>query len=96
LLPPVIWFLIKVMAVFSVIVWIRSTLPRFRVDQLMSFAWKAMLPLAVINLVIIAIEVLLIPASLQWVMLILNFGFAAVLILLWSKLFTLGGGRVEV
>lgn len=96
LLPPVIWFLIKVMAVFSVIVWIRSTLPRFRVDQLMSFAWKAMLPLAVINLVVIAIEVLLIPASLQWVMLILNFGFAAVLILLWSKLFTLGGGRVEV
>jgi NADH-quinone oxidoreductase subunit H len=96
LLPPIIWILIKVMLVFSTIVWIRSTLPRFRVDQLMSFAWKAMLPMAVINLVIIAIEVLLIPASLQWVMLILNFGFAAVLILLWSKLFTLGGGRVEV
>jgi NADH-quinone oxidoreductase subunit H len=95
-LPGIIWFLIKVMMVFSVIVWIRSTLPRFRVDQLMSFAWKAMLPMAVINLVLIAIEVLVIPASLQWVMMILNFGFAAVLILLWSKLFTLGGGRVEV
>jgi NADH-quinone oxidoreductase subunit H len=96
LLPGIIWFLVKVMMVFSVIVWIRSTLPRFRVDQLMSFAWKAMLPMAVINLVLIAIEVLVIPSSLQWVMVILNFGFAAVLILLWSKLFTLGGGRVAV
>ncbi len=96
LLPPIVWILIKVMLVFSAIVWIRSTLPRFRVDQLMAFAWKAMLPMAVINLVIIAVEVLLIPASLQWVMFILNFGFAALLILLWSRLFTLGGGRVEV
>jgi hypothetical protein len=50
--------------------------------------------MAVINLVLVAIEVLLsIP---QWVMVILNFGLAAVLVLLWSRLFTLGGGRVEV
>jgi NADH-quinone oxidoreductase subunit H len=96
LLPPIIWFIIKVMLVFSVIVWIRSTLPRFRVDQLMSFAWKAMLPLAVINLIVIAIEVLVLPASMLWLMVILNFACAAVLILLWSKLYTVGGGRVEV
>jgi NADH-quinone oxidoreductase subunit H len=96
LLPSIIWFIIKVMLVFSVIVWIRSTLPRFRVDQLMSFAWKCMLPMAVINMILIAIEVLVLPASMQWLMIVLNFGFAAVLILLWSKLFTLGGGRVEV
>jgi NADH-quinone oxidoreductase subunit H len=94
-LPGVIWFLIKVMAVFSVIVWIRSTLPRFRVDQLMTFAWKVMLPMAVINLLIIAVEVLVIP-TMQWAMMIVNFGCAAVLILLWSKLFSTGGGRVEV
>jgi len=94
-LPGVIWFLIKVMVVFSVIVWIRSTLPRFRVDQLMSFAWKAMLPMALINLVVIAIEMLVIP-SLQWLMLIINFGCAAILIMLWSRLYKLGGGRVEV
>jgi NADH-quinone oxidoreductase subunit H len=96
LLPPIIWFIIKVMLVFSVIVWIRSTLPLFRVDQLMSFAWKAMLPLAVINLIVIAIEVLVLPASMLWLMVILNFACAAVLILLWSKLYTVGGGRVEV
>lgn len=96
LLPPVLWFLIKVLAIFTVIIWMRATLPRLRVDQLMSFAWKFLLPMAVINLVIVAIEVLLIPASLQWVMMVINFGLAAVLILLFSKLFTLGGGRVEV
>ena len=77
-------------------VWMRATLPRLRVDQLMSFAWKFLLPLAVINLVIVALEILIIPVSFLWVMIILNFGLAAVLILLWSRLFTLGGGRVEV
>jgi NADH-quinone oxidoreductase subunit H len=96
LLPPILWFIVKVMLVFSLIIWMRATLPRLRVDQLMSFAWKFMLPMAVINLVLIAVEVLVLPATLQWVMVILNFGLAAVLILLWSRLFTLGGGRVEV
>jgi len=94
LLPPVIWFLIKVFMIFSVIIWMRATLPRLRVDQLMSFAWKFLLPMAVINMLIIAIEVLV--GTMQWLMIILNFGFAALLILLWSRLFTLGGGRVEV
>jgi NADH-quinone oxidoreductase subunit H len=96
LLPPILWFLIKVVLVFTLMVWMRATLPRLRVDQLMSFAWKFLLPMAVLNLVIVAVEVLVIPASLTWTMIILNFGFAAVLILLWSKLFTFGGGRVEV
>ena len=96
LLPPIIWFLIKIVAVFCFIVWMRATLPRLRVDQLMAFAWKCLLPLAVINLFIIAAEVLWLPESMPWIMVVLNFAFAGVLILLWSKLFTLGGGRVEV
>ena len=96
LLPPIIWFLIKVVAVFFVIVWMRSTLPRLRVDQLMAFAWKALLPMAVINLFIVAVEVLWLPEALPWIMVVVNFAFAGVLILLWSKLFVPGGGRVEV
>ena len=76
LLPPVIWFLIKVVLVFSFIVWMRATLPRLRVDQLMAFAWKVLLPMAVINLFIIAIEVLAVPASMLWLMVIFNFAFA--------------------
>jgi NADH-quinone oxidoreductase subunit H len=96
LLPPILWFLIKVMAVFSVIVWMRATLPRLRVDQLMGFAWKGLLPMAVINLFIIAAEVLWLSEITPWLMVAVNFVFAGVLVLLWSKLFTLGGGRVEV
>jgi NADH-quinone oxidoreductase subunit H len=96
LLPPILWFLIKVMAVFSVIVWMRATLPRLRVDQLMAFAWKGLLPMAVINLFIIAAEVLWLSEITPWLMVVVNFVFAGVLVLLWSRLFTLGGGRVEV
>lgn len=96
LLPPWLWFVVKVLAIFTFIIWMRATLPRLRVDQLMSFAWKGLLPMAVLNLVFVAVEVLLIPASMQWVMLVINFGLAAALILLFSRLFTLGGGRVEV
>ena len=96
LLPPIIWLVIKVMAVFSVIVWMRATLPRLRVDQLMAFAWKGLLPMAIINLFIVAAEVLWLSEITPWLMVAVNFVFAGVLVLLWSKLFTLGGGRVEV
>jgi NADH-quinone oxidoreductase subunit H len=96
LLPPIIWFLIKIMVVFALIVWIRSTIPRLRVDQLMAFAWKCMLPMAVINLFIVAAEVLWLPEVFPWIMIAVNFAFACALVLLWSKLFVLGGGRVEV
>jgi NADH-quinone oxidoreductase subunit H len=95
-LPPIIWLLIKTLIVFFVIVWIRSTIPRLRVDQLMSFAWKGLLPMAIINLFIVAVEKLWLPANLPWLMIVINFICAGILILLWSKLFTLGGGRVEV
>ena len=96
LLPPFLWFLIKVFAVFFVMVWTRTTLPRVRIDQLMALAWKFLLPLALINLIITGIEVLTFPAALSWVMIPVNFAIMAVLILLWSKFFKLGWGRVEV
>jgi NADH-quinone oxidoreductase subunit H len=36
-------------------IWIRATFPRLRYDQLMSFGWKKMLPLAVLNFIVLAI-----------------------------------------
>jgi NADH-quinone oxidoreductase subunit H len=50
LLPGAVWFLIKVFAMIFIIMWIRSTLPRFRYDQLMGFGWKVLLPLALANM----------------------------------------------
>ena len=46
----VIWFLAKIFALIAVMIWLRGTLPRLRVDQLMGFAWKFMLPLSILNI----------------------------------------------
>ncbi len=48
---PIIWFVLKVLAFLFLYIWVRGTLPRFRYDQLMSFGWKFLLPLAVANIV---------------------------------------------
>jgi NADH-quinone oxidoreductase subunit H len=53
-----IWFLIKVSAILFFYVWMRWTLPRYRYDQLMTFGWKVLLPLSVINLIVTAAGVL--------------------------------------
>ncbi len=95
-LPEWLWFVIKVVIVFFVMVWTRTTLPRVRIDQLMALAWKFLFPLALVNLIITAIQVLALPDNLLWVMIPVNFAITAVLILLWSKFFRLGWGRVEV
>ena len=96
LLPPLLWFLIKVFFVFFLIFWVRSTIPRLRIDQVMAFAWKCLLPLALINLFITGIQVIVWPEVLPWTVIFLNLAIMAILIVLWSKFFQLGGGRVEV
>ena len=54
-LPGIVWFLIKIYAVILVVFWIRGTFPRLRIDQLMAFAWKVMVPLSFYSIVITAI-----------------------------------------
>ena len=51
----IIWFLFKVYLVVMVIFWIRGTFPRLRIDQLMAFAWKVMVPLSFLTVVITAV-----------------------------------------
>ncbi len=56
-LPGPIWFLIKLCLLLFFFIWMRTTLPRLRYDQLMRFGWKVLLPIATINAVVTAILV---------------------------------------
>jgi len=49
-IPSYIWFFGKLLVLILGFIWVRGTLPRLRMDQLMAFAWKFMLPMALINL----------------------------------------------
>lgn len=55
---PIVWFLLKVALFVFFFMWVRATMARFRYDQLMSFGWKVLLPLATLNLIITAYFVL--------------------------------------
>jgi NADH-quinone oxidoreductase subunit H len=50
--PPIVWFLIKTFVFICAFIIIRAALPRPRYDQLMSYGWKAMLPLSLANLLV--------------------------------------------
>lgn len=91
-IPGWILFIGKIYAVYFLLIWFRGTLPRFRIDQLMAFAWKFLLPLGLINVLVSAFEVLLwseydlnagviLPISG-----VVNFALAGALIVGWSKL----------
>ena len=49
-----LWFVLKLLAVLFVFIWLRTTVPRLRYDQLMAFGWKVLLPVATLNAVITA------------------------------------------
>ncbi len=52
IIVPLFWFLAKTGALAILFIWIRGTLPRFRYDQLMRFAWTGLFPLALVNLLV--------------------------------------------
>ncbi|MCK9518283.1 MAG: NADH-quinone oxidoreductase subunit NuoH [Dehalococcoidia bacterium] len=85
-------FVVKVWAFYFLFIWTRGTLPRLRIDQLMSFAWKYMLPLALFNLLIICTERILWTDAFDgdkpfiYLFAIANIIFAGLLILGWARL----------
>jgi NADH-quinone oxidoreductase subunit H len=52
-----LWFVLKLLGVLFVFIWMRTTLPRLRYDQLMRFGWKVLLPVATLNAVVTALLV---------------------------------------
>jgi len=50
ILPPLLWFLLKVWVIVFILIWFRGTLPRLRYDRLMSLGWKVLIPVSLINI----------------------------------------------
>ena len=72
----VLWFTLKTYFFVLVFMWIRATLPRFRIDQLMSLCWKLLIPVTLTNVMVSAVLLLAFPTSkvpvaiANWVMLL--------------------------
>ena len=60
-LPGPVWLLLKAYAVIFVMIWMRWTWPRLRFDQLMTFAWKLLIPVALVNLAVTAVVLAFLP-----------------------------------
>ena len=54
-IPSIVWFLLKAFFVSFVIIWFKWTFPRLRIDQLLSFEWKYLMPLSLVNLVLMVL-----------------------------------------
>ncbi|MCQ6264881.1 NADH-quinone oxidoreductase subunit NuoH [Fictibacillus sp. WQ 8-8] len=54
-IPGIIWFALKFSLIVFFMIWIRGTMPRLRADQLMEFAWKVLLPVALLNIFVSAV-----------------------------------------
>jgi len=64
--PSYVWFFSKLFALIALLIWVRGTLPRLRMDQLMNFAWKFMLPMALINIVTTGVWHFMPPGLVRW------------------------------
>jgi len=87
------WFLMKIGVLAFIFSWVRATFPRLRIDQLLVFAWKFLLPLSIINLFATALEVYFLrdgagtlDTTDLWIMAAINFGVAIGCLLIFGSM----------
>jgi NADH-quinone oxidoreductase subunit H len=64
--PSYVWFFLKLLALICGFIWIRGTLPRLRMDQLMNLAWEFILPMALLNMLVAGVWHFLSGGLLRW------------------------------
>ncbi len=99
-IPGQLWFVIKVVIVLFGLLWVRATWPRLRIDQIMAFAWKGLFAFALLNIFVIAIQVMLfqnsdgeISTRGMWTMAAVNWVITIAAIFLMFNV--LGGRKLE-
>jgi NADH-quinone oxidoreductase subunit H len=65
-IPSYVWFFAKLLVLIGAFIWVRGTFPRLRMDQLMNLAWKFMLPMTLLNLVIAGVWHLMAGGVVRW------------------------------
>ena len=65
--PSYVWFFVKLLVLICCFIWVRGTLPRLRMDQLMGLAWKFMLPMTLLNLITAGIWHFMPAGILRWI-----------------------------
>lgn len=94
-IPGQIWFVLKVFVIMFALLWVRATWPRLRIDQIMAFAWKGLFAMALLNIFVVAVEVMLLQdpntgaltTSDLWLMAAINWGVTVVTIAFMAKVF---------
>ncbi|MFQ5934664.1 MAG: NADH-quinone oxidoreductase subunit NuoH [Dehalococcoidia bacterium] len=95
-LPGYMWLMVKIFFIFGIFIWTRATLPRFRIDQVMGFAWKFLLPLSLINAGITAVQVVVWDDGLPEWLIPVNIAIAVLLIVVAHRLFNFPGQTRQV
>jgi NADH-quinone oxidoreductase subunit H len=98
-IPPWIIFIGKIYFFYFGLIWLRGTLPRLRIDQLMAFAWKMLIPMALISIAITALEVFVwrefeLGDWVLYVFVAVNLVLAAVLLASFFRMITRGYYRL--
>jgi len=65
-IAPYLWFILKSFGVFLILIWFRGTLPRFRIDQMMAFNWKFLVPVSIVNVIMVAVVDTLLRTTVGW------------------------------
>ena len=97
-IPSHIWFFLKMGGVLFLIIWIRFTWPRLRIDQMLAFAWKGLFELTLVNLVLAAILIAIWPeptTNQLWIMAAINWPVFFVSVFVISKVLGVKPHRIE-